>query len=450
MSCPRTIATDVLQRVLDNDAFSHLALDQALRQSDLDERDRALCTTLVYGTLTWLRRLDEELRPLVSRDLEGLDRPVLISLRMALFQILFLDRIPDHAAVDRAVAISKKRCGRGASGFTNGVLRNWLRKRQDTPIWEGIDPTKEPTRYLAIRYSLPDWLASYLIDQSGLERAQERASVLTEQAPLTFRITSPALLEQLDHPLISTSQPIDGMPLAHHASGMNESLRKALDEGDAVIQDLGSQLIGCIAASAIANRPCTVLDACAGLGGKALHLAQELGDQAVIHAVDPHESKLNELKKAAQRNGLGDQIQCHATTLGDLPSEMGPQDLVLVDAPCTGLGVIRRHPETRWRRQPDDIANRAQLQRQLLDEAAPFVAPGGHLMYSVCSFTDEEGPQVIEYFLEQHPEFERSSPREGLPEAYWSAINERQELRLEPADFGCDAFFGALLQRTES
>lgn len=448
MSDPRILATRILERVLFEEAYSHLALDQALQRTPLDDRDAALCTTLVYGTLTWLRRLDAELKPLINRDLDGLDRPVLLSLRMALYQIIFLDRVPEHAAVDRAVEISKKRCGRGASGFTNGVLRNWLRKRKSTPIWKAIDPDREPTRYLGVRYSLPDWLAAYLLDQSDFPRAEARAAALTKQAPLYLRLTDAALAERSDHEVLDISEPVEAMPLTRRAATLSAPIRQALQSGDVVIQDLGSQLITEIATRAITESSPKVLDACAGLGGKTLYLAQRLGPQATIAAVDPHRSKLDALMETADTTGFSDQITPHESTLGAVKPSNGGHDLVLVDAPCTGLGVIRRHPETRWRRSPDDIADRSALQTGLLAEAAAHVAPGAHLMYSVCTFTDEEGPQVIDQFLADHPDFERCDPRNYLPDPYRRAVTDQDMVRLDPADFDCDAFFGALLRRT--
>jgi 16S rRNA (cytosine967-C5)-methyltransferase len=433
----RSIAVDVLERVTFDDAYSHIALSAALDKSDLDERDRGLTTELVYGTLTRQRTLDEVLSKFVNRSLHKLDRPVLLNLRLAAYQLLFLDRIPDHAVGDEAVEMTKRRCSRGASGFVNGVLRSMLRGRRKWNVWDHISAEKDPSRHLGLRHSLPDWLATRLIEAHGFPRAMDMAKAFNARPPHYFRA-----LSELSNRSVDDLENVEQVPGALRGSQMSDATRNLVEQSQLVVQDLGSQLVGHFAGPRQAT---SVLDACAGLGGKTLHLAS-LATDASLTAVEPQRSKLEHLDESASRLGISDRISTFCGTLEGLPEEVGPFDLVLVDAPCTGLGVIRRHPETRWRRNADDIADRAALQRTLLKQAARRVAPGGMLVYSVCTFTAEEGPAQIARFLDEHPHFQRENPPE-LDDLDWSTYtNELGELVLNPLDHDSDAFFAARLR----
>ncbi len=436
-SSSRSIAVDVLERVTFDDAYSHIALSSALDKSKLDERDRGLTTELVYGTLTRQRTLDAVLSKFVNRGLDKLDRPVLLNLRLAAYQLLFLDRIPDHAAVDEAVEMTKKRASRGASGFVNGVLRSMLRKRRQWNVWDDVAPESNPTKYLGLRHSLPDWLAARLIEAYGFDKAMDMAKAFNARPPHYFRAVS-----ELPDQAVDDLRKVDDVPGALRADQMTDATRDLVERSKLVVQDLGSQLVGHFAAPPAGS---SVLDACAGLGGKTLHLAALASDSELL-AVEPQQSKLDHLQRSASQIGISDRTSTFRGVLEDLPEKNGSFDLVLVDAPCTGLGVIRRHPETRWRRSADDIADRAALQAQLLAQAARRVAPGGLLVYSVCTFTAEEGPRQITRFLDEHPQFQREAPP-GLDDLDWSTYtNDLGELVLNPLDHDSDAFFAARLR----
>ena len=439
MTTARSIALEVLERVFFDDAFSHIALSHALDNADLDPRDRNLATELVYGTLARKRTIDAVLSRFVNRPLERLDRPVLLALRLAAYQLLFLDRIPAHAAVDESVELAKRRCGKGAAGFTNGVLRSMLRKKKRWNPWERVDAEKEPARFLGIRHSVPDWLAEMLIDDQGFDDARRIVRAFNERPPLYFRV-----LDDAPSSLPEGLVVVDAVPGALRADHMTGAIKTAVDEGTLVVQDLGSQLISHFASPEGTDR---ILDACAGLGGKTLHLAKLAGPHSSVTAVDPLQSKLERLSATADDTALAGRIETKVTDLGNFTPDTGPFELVLVDAPCSGLGVLRRHPETRWRRTPKDIADRARLQRQLLDQSSSHVAPGGLLVYSVCTFTNAEGPRQIETFLKEHPDFHREPPAEG-DEIDWSRYTDAHgDLRLSPADHDTDAFYAARLRR---
>lgn len=442
MTTPRILAGDVLQRIYKDDAYSHIALSSALERSNLDERDRSLATELVYGTLARQRTIDTLLERFVNRRLDKLDLPVLTSLRMATYQFLYLDRIPPHAAVNEAVEYVKaktKRGARGATGFVNGVLRAMLRKKERWPVWEDFPAEDSQVVHLGVLHSLPDWIARRLIETYGFEKALRLGEAFQERPPLYFRP-----LQDTPDPLPQDLTPVDGVPHSFQAQTLTPEIDEALARKELLIQDLGSQLIGYFAAPQRGDR---ILDACAGLGGKTLHLASLAGSTAKITALDPQQSKLDRLQDTLQGTSFEEAVHIIPGQLQDLSKDIDDLDLVLVDAPCTGLGVIRRHPETRWRRKPRDIRDLKKIQRQLLDDAAHRVRPGGTLVYSVCTFTDEEGPKQIQTFLERHPEFSRQAPPEDSPVDWSKFTDEAGDLRLNPADHNTDAFYAARLTR---
>ncbi len=374
MTTSRRLAFDVLQRVHVDEAYSHLALDAALEASDLEGPDRGLATALVYGVLTWERALDRLIDRASHRGLKGLNSETLDLLRVGVYQLRFLDRVPDHAALDETVAVARNVPG-ADHRLVNAVLRR-AAAHPDEPWW-GAVPERKPARWLGERWSLPNWLGNRLHQQFGLERAASLAEAFTTAPPIWVReIGGGAVrLERLD-----------------------DAARARIEAGEIVVQDLGAQRVVDLCA---AGPDDTVLDACAGLGGKTLHLA---ASAKRVVAVDPALSKLELLSAAATRLGLADRIR---VVPGVLSTELddAPFDGVLVDAPCTGLGVLRRHPETRWRRTEPDIGRVADVQRDLLDIAAGLVRPGGWLVYSVCTWTREETSKQVEQFLERHPRF---------------------------------------------
>ncbi|RAL20178.1 16S rRNA (cytosine(967)-C(5))-methyltransferase RsmB [Lujinxingia litoralis] len=433
MTTARTLALEVLSRIEQDDAYSHIALSNQLASAELDMRDRALATELVYGTLARQRSIDTVLSRFVSRKLDRLDMPVRLNLRMAAYQLIYLDRIPAHALVNDAVKLVKRACGQRTAGFANAVLRNMLRSKHKWAPFVESDRTHNPARYLGLKHSLPDWIASRLLDRHGLQRAEELAEAFAGRPPLYLRelangVELPEGVRRLDAP-----------PGALRAESSSPELRSLLEAHRLTIQDLGSQLIAHYCGAHAGQR---VLDACCGLGGKSLLLASQLATGDTLVACDPLPSKLEMLANTLAALPIEPTVVLRQTTLQQLPAADGNFDVILVDAPCSGLGVIRRHPETRWRRSPADVDSLAELQTELLDHALQRLNPGGTLIYSVCTFTREEGPQQIERLLKRHPRLERAPlPERGFD---WSPfVNERQELDLNPHDHDCDAFFAA-------
>lgn len=432
---PRELAAQVLERVLDQGAYSHLALDAALRSSSITGRDRGLATELVYGTLARLGPLDAILERAVHGGIERLDAPVLHTLRVATYQLVFLDRVPDHAALDEAVEHVKSFNPR-AAGLVNGVLRS-VARQDEWCWWRPEDEERKPVRYLAQRYGFPSWLANRLWQRVGTEGAEVILAGFNARPPLWAWHTGP------EPPKDITWAPADGVPRAGRLEGMGERERALVEAGELVIQDLGSQLVGWLTRPAPGAR---VLDACAGLGGKSIQLAS-LVDDLQITCVEPNASKLELLEQAPWPGGPPQIVQSELSDFAQTEPE--PFDVVLVDAPCSGLGTMRRHPEVRHRRGESDLRSLSELQGRLLEQAAGLVAPGGRLVYAVCTFTREEGTRQLERLLESHPELELEPPppAEGLD---WERfVTPEGWLMTWPHRHDADAFFAARLRRRD-
>ena len=371
---PREVARRVLDRV-DKGAWATPALDGELARAGLEERDRRLASELVYGVLRHRTRLDRALA--AHAELKRTPPRVLTVLRVAAYQLLFLDRVPAYAAVDDAVGAARE-VGAKLGGFVNAVLRK-LAKAGEPAVPD--DPE--------IAHSLPRWI----LDELGIEHA----ALFGEPAPLVarsnrMRITRDALVARMQERGI-TATPIDhppGTPSAIALDGLGDPARdETFNGGLWTVQDTGAQLVGHIAAPQAGQR---ILDACAGVGGKSTHLAELTDDRAAIDAIDLNATKLGLCAETAQRLGLSS-IRRHVADLLDAPA--GTYDLIVLDAPCSGLGVLRRHPDAKWRLKPADVPRLAELQRRLLDALVPRLAPGGTLVYSVCTFTRAEGPEQV-------------------------------------------------------
>lgn len=437
---PRRLAAQVIHRVLDEGAWSNLALDSALApHPEMDSRDRGLATELVYGTLTWKASLEAVLERFVKKGLHRLDGDVRAILLVALYQIIHLDRVPERAAVDEAVKAARKlHRGPALPGFVNGVLRAALRERARWP--SPPKAKKDMARHLAAAWSLPLWLAQRLVRDFGPQQAQELAQALTQRPSLHLRAVGDreALAQALQ------AQPLPLSPAGLVAPGMSQALTQAIEQGQVTIQDEAAQLVSLLAQPAPGAR---VLDACAGLGGKALHLAQLAGPQGQVVAVEPHQGKLDALQKAFARHGQAlERAVCADLRQVDAEQLGGLFDVVVVDAPCSGLGVLRRHPEARWTRQESDIEALVKLQGELLEAAQALVKPGQVLVYSVCTFTPEEGPRQIERLLERSPGWTLEAPDAG--QVPWESLQAQHTgaYRAMPHQHGCDGFYLARLR----
>ncbi|HEY0193323.1 MAG TPA: 16S rRNA (cytosine(967)-C(5))-methyltransferase RsmB, partial [Kofleriaceae bacterium] len=370
-----------------------LSLDGELARAGLDDRDRRLCAELVYGVLRQRARLDRALA--AHADLKRTPPRVIIALRLAAYQLLFLDRVPGYAAVDDAVDAARAAGGAKLAGFCNAVLRKLATSGEPAL-------PAEPRARLEVEHSLPGWivdeLAAALDDAPAhADRLAAIAAAFAQPAPIVARVnalraTREAVAEELAAAGI-TATPVADVSMALVLDNLGDPAKNpGFVAGRWTVQDTGAQRVGLLAAPRPGQR---ILDACAGVGGKSTHLAELAGDQAPIDAADQSATKLALAAQTAQRLGV-QSLTRQACDLLDPDAPLGrAYDLIVLDAPCTGLGVLRRHPDAKWRLKPGDVPRLADLQRQLLDAVVPRLAPGGALIYSVCTFTRAEGPDQV-------------------------------------------------------
>jgi 16S rRNA (cytosine967-C5)-methyltransferase len=389
----RDVARRVLDRVDKGGAWATPALDGELARSGLDERDRRLAAELVYGVLRHRARIDRALA--VHAELKRTPPRVITVLRVAAYQLLFLDRVPGYAAVDDAVRAARVAGGPRLAGFCNAVLRKLSTAGE--PALPGAARAR-----IEVEHSLPAWIVDELAAVAG-DRLAELAAALAQPAPLIaranrLRTTREALIEQLGGEGV-TAAPVASAPMAIALDGLGDPARSAtFNAGAWTVQDTGAQQVALVASPRAGQR---ILDACAGVGGKSTHLAELADDAAAIDAADQLPTKLALAEHTARRLGLTS-IACRACDLLDPAAPLAAAyDLIVLDAPCSGLGVLRRHPDAKWRLQAGDVPRLAGLQRQLLDAVVSRLAPGGALVYSVCTFTLAEGPAQVAALVER-------------------------------------------------
>jgi 16S rRNA (cytosine967-C5)-methyltransferase len=438
----RALALQVLLDVERQAAYLNVALSNALFSAGVaDSRDTGLATELSYGVYRRLLSLDAALQPVVDRPLGKLETAVLCLLRMGAYQILYLDRIPPHAAVSETVRLAKAAHLERASGFINAVLRS-LAKNPQVPL----PPVSKLVEHLSIRESHPRWLVQEWVTQLGPEEAEALCKA-NNQAPSVQircnlrRATRDAVEAALkEEGVASTPTRYAPEGLTLQEPGRMERLG-SFKAGLWQIQDEAAQCVGAMADPGRAER---VLDACAAPGGKACHLLQRLSPLARLLATDLHQNKLRKIQEEATRLGLEGALEVRQ---GDatLPFTDAPFDLALLDAPCTGLGTLRRHPELRYRRMPGDDTRLAELQGALIRNVARALRPGGRMIYSVCSTSPREGVEVVESFLRGNRAFSRASIE--APASVRPLLDARGDLATWPHRHGTDGFYAAVVQR---
>ena len=442
---PRRAAFHTLARIYKERSYADLLIDRELSSGQLQGPDRGLYTELVYGVLRRQGSLDHVIAQFSKTPPAKLERAVLILLRLGVYQLLFLDRVPASAAVNETVKLAHDLAPR-AAGFINAVLRTTDRQREQISY---PDPGRDPVAHLASRYSHPAWLVQMWIEQLGFDEAAGLARVMAEPAPVTIRtntlrISRNALQERLATEGIETVPAVyapDALQIVGHlACAATESFR----DGLFTIQDEASQL----AALLLTPRPDEhILDLCAAPGGKATYCAQLMENRGSIVAGDLHPRKLRLIEETAER--LGAAIISTLSLDGTRPAQaLGDRtfDRVLVDAPCSGLGVIRRNPEGKWWKSASDPARLAEGQRAILGAAAGLVKENGVLLYATCSTATAENEEVVEDFLSRHRDFVVENLGTLFPELA-SLFTTAGYFRAWPHRHGMDGFFAARLRR---
>jgi 16S rRNA (cytosine967-C5)-methyltransferase len=439
VSQARYEALRILVRVEEDRAFADIVLEHALEQARLDARDAGLCTELVYGTLRWRRHLDWRLGPYLNRPLDKLDPWVRSLLRLTAYQIFFLDRVPRWAAVDEAVSLAKLKSRKpGPPEFVNAVLRALTRAAGAPPL------PALPVEAAAVRCSFPDWIATRWIARYGEVTAEALMLASNERPPTTLRantlrITRDALAARLRDEELAQTRPTTLAPEGLVVERGTVGRWSAFTEGWCTVQDEASMLV----ARLLDPQPGDVVaDACAAPGTKATHMAELMKNRGRIIAMDPQAARLKLVARAASRLGINI-IQAHTGGVAALASRWrGKCDRVLVDAPCSNLGVLRRNPDVKWRRTEEDLRRLQGKQRTIIDAAASMVRPGGWLVYATCSLEPDENEAVVAPLLEREAQWQ-ADPPEGFPVAPDAA----GYVRLLPHVHGTDGFTAIRLRR---
>ena len=370
-----------------------------------DERDRALAGEIATGTLRWQAAFDHIVEQFSGRPPAKLDAEILAILRISIFQLLYLDRVPASAVVDDAVEMARKAGKRSAAGFVNALLRRVSRERKALPL-----PHAPPIDLLSITLSHPRWLAERWLTRYGAADAEAWERFDNAPAPLTLRAntlrtTRDALIAALADAGVQ-AEPARFAPDGLIVTSGNPLLTPLAHTGLFVVQDEASQLVGAFVAAAAGER---ILDACASPGGKTTQMAAAMGDAGTIVAADVRGRRLDLLARTVAESGAR-RVHVVQANARAAPA-FGPVfDAVLVDAPCSGLGTLRRDPDIRWRRTEADLPLLADAQREMLAQLASVVRPGGRLVYSTCSSEPEENDAVVAGFLADHPNFRRGTP----------------------------------------
>jgi 16S rRNA (cytosine967-C5)-methyltransferase len=440
----REVALDILLQIEKNGAYSNLLLNSSIEKNDIDRKDVGLLTELVYGTLQRKDTLEFFLAPFVKKR-NKLEPWIMPLLRMSLYQIVYLDRIPERAAIHEAVEIAKRRGHhKGVSGLVNGVLRSI--QREGIP---SLDTITDEVERISIATSHPKWLVEEWAKQYGVEVTKQICEVNLLPPVSSARVnTMIASVDEMVEELTDAGLEVEKGDLSEDAivfkSG-NIAHTDAFQKGRLSIQDESSMLVARALGVEEGDR---ILDSCAAPGGKTSHIAELLEGSGQVVSLDLHPHKVKLIHEQAKRLHL-ENVEAKVLDARKVCEEFEEEsfDKILVDAPCSGFGVIRRKPDIKLGKEKTDIQNLSRIQRAILEEIAPFVKKGGKLVYSTCTIEYDENKGVITSFLEEHPEFEWDMTlKERLPHPVQELIEDGQ-VQILPHQFMTDGFYIACLRK---
>jgi 16S rRNA (cytosine967-C5)-methyltransferase len=466
---PRQLAFLAL-RAVHRGAFADVAVDKILSQSDLAGSDRRLLTELVYGSVRRQRTLDALIDELAKKKAAQQPPDLRSILHLGLYQLHYLDQIPDAAAVSTTVDLAKQNGFAGLAGFVNGVLRQYIRRTKgeaETGMRKrgelenstlNLQPSKllSNTRHLTpgnlaeqlgVLHSFPDWIVEVWLNQLGLEETEQLCEWMNRSPHIDLRVNPlKATVESVESALqaagISTSR-IPHLPQALRLKKQVGSIQKlpGFQAGWWMVQDSSAQLVSYL----VDPQPGEVVaDACAAPGGKTMHLAELIQDQGVVWACDRTPSRLKKLRQNADRLGLHSVKVCTGDSR-DLPQFVGQCDRVLIDAPCSGLGTLHRHADARWRQTPDSVKELSILQAELLEQGASWVKPKGVLIYATCTLHPAENEEVIQNFLTQQPLWQIAPPSPNSPPSAFTTPHGWVKVWSHKSDM--DGFFMVRLKK---
>lgn len=430
----RLLAFETIQDIINDKAYSNIIINEVLSNNELSRADKSLFTELVYGTLKRKYTLDYLLKPFVQTKLKGWVRQLLW---MSIYQYAYLDKIPEHAIIHEAVEIAKYKGGPHNGNVVNGILRNMM--RSELPDFTEITDDK---KRIAIEYSLPKWLVDHWVTHFGIEKTEEIAQSFLDKVSTTVRvnltrITVDEAIRRLtdDDYIVELDKEID---TCLHISGKPIIESRLFKDGLVSIQDKSSMFVGEVMSLTEGDK---VLDACSAPGGKACHMAEILNGTGHVDATDIHEHKIDlidfNIKKLRLSNISA--FEHDATEKYDKV-----YDKILVDAPCSGLGVLRHKPEIKYEQSQHSIQSLVEIQLEILNNVKDSVKPGGTIIYSTCTIEQMENENVIYTFLKVNNDFEFDAFEHPI------TGEKVKTMQVLPQDFNSDGFFITRIKRKET
>jgi len=444
---PRDLSLQILNRLAHNPAFSNQVLKAYLDRCHLEDRDRAFVVNIVQGVIRWRLRLDWIIKKFLKFPFKKLDPEVLNILRIALYQIFFMDRVPDFAVVSEAVRQSKRK-GKHIAGTVNAILRNICRNKRNIPF---PDREKDLVKFLSVYYSYPEWLIKKWQKELGYEHTEKLLEAGNRTPYLTIRVNTfktnrEELTKMLLQEGVSEVYPTKYSPVGIVIKGLQRSVTqlRAYEKGLFFVQDEASQLCSYILKPREGD---IILDVCAGFGTKSIHMLELTKRRGKIIALDVDPKRLLILAQSLRKEGLEKMIYPVAGDGSEAFSIFKTRfDKILIDAPCSGLGTIMRHPDIKWVKSERDIEILSRLQKRLLDASAKVLKNGGMMLYTTCTISKEENEMVVEDFLKNHPEMRLLNISSGC-EQLKDLEDEKGFFRTYPHIHEMDGFFGALFCR---
>ncbi len=402
MNNPRKVAIDTIIQVVENKAYSNIILGKNLNNSDLNEKDKALTTEIVYGTIKYKYTIDKILKTFLNKKFDTIDKFILNLLRVSIYQLKYLDKVPEFAAVNEGVELSKKYVSLGASKLVNGVLRNYLRTKEENYYSEDNIFEK-----LAFQYSYPQWIVKLFINQYGSEVGEQILKGLNERPGMTVRVnTLKGEYEQVFNNLCNNNYCVEEGCVCPEAiriiKGHSIEKNPLFQEGFITVQDESAMLV---APSMGLEDGMIVLDLCSAPGGKTTHISEIMNNTGRVLAFDIYEHKLELIKENFERLGIKN-IELNILD-GTVKQDeyLNFAERVLIDVPCSGLGIIRKKPEIKYNKREKELKEIVNIQRKIMSNAASYVKDDGVLVYSTCTLNKEENEKNISWFLKNNPQF---------------------------------------------
>ena len=445
---PRETALKILNEIETNHAYTNIALKKYLKDTDYKIADRALVTELIYGIIKYKITLDYIIEQFSSIKINKLSKWILNILRMGIYQIVYLDRIPDSAACNESVNLAKRYGHQGSVRYVNAVLRNISRNKNNISF---PDKKEQPMEYLKIKYSFPEWLIEKWVIQYGYEFTESLCAASNQVADLsvrvnTLQITREELIRYLEQEGV---QAVPGRycseALLLNNVGNIEEL-ETFKKGFFQVQDESSMLVSKV----LDPQPGEfVMDVCCAPGGKTTHIAQLMKNQGTVLGWDIHEHKIELVRNTANRLGFNIIRAELQDATQEVAEYFNQADKVLVDAPCTGLGILRRKPDIKWNKANEDLDSITSLQKRILHVSSQYVKKGGCLVYSTCTIQEEENIHIIREFMDSHPDFVVENIQPYFSQKLDTDSLKQGYVQLYPNIHRTDGFFMCKLRRRE-